>query len=131
MINTAVDCGELGNPVDGAVTFTAGTTFESIAEYSCNLGFLLIGSLRRTCQVDGQWSGSAPLCTPGKLINSKWCMKCHTQFLGWTYKPEYAGSILSSSLLTYSQYARTSHGPTYFYHAKVANRHDFNIKTLT
>ena len=57
-----VDCGELGNPDGGSVSIAAGTTFGSTAEYSCNIGFLLIGNLERTCQSDGQWSGTEPTC---------------------------------------------------------------------
>ncbi len=63
-IIVAVDCGELRDPADGSVTIV-GTTFESTAEYTCNIGFILIGNLRRTCQANGQWSGSEPACTSG------------------------------------------------------------------
>ena len=61
---TVVDCGELGNPAGGSVSIAAGTTFGSTAEYNCNIGFLLIGNLERTCQSDGQWSGMEPTCVP-------------------------------------------------------------------
>jgi hypothetical protein len=64
IIIVAVDCGELRDPAGGSVT-TVGTRFESTAEYTCNVGFILIGNLRRTCQAKGQWSGSEPACTSG------------------------------------------------------------------
>ena len=57
-----VDCGDLRNPVSGSVMTPTGTTFASIAEYSCNAGFVLIGNQERTCLLDGQWSGSEPTC---------------------------------------------------------------------
>ena len=38
------------------------TTFESTAEYGCNEGFTLSGSQSRTCQADGTWSGTDPVC---------------------------------------------------------------------
>lgn len=62
---TAVDCGELRSPASGSVTLIVGTTFESTAAYICNDGFILIGNLRRTCQANGQWSGSEPACSSG------------------------------------------------------------------
>ena len=65
IIVTAVDCSELRDPAGGSVTLTASTTFESTAAYTCNDGFILIGNLRRTCQANGQWSGSEPACTSG------------------------------------------------------------------
>ena len=45
------------------------TTFESVAEYGCNEGFTLSGSLNRTCQADGTWSGAAPVCVVPPNLN--------------------------------------------------------------
>ena len=59
-----VDCGQLDNPVNGFVETLLSTTFGSIVEYGCNFGFLPIGNLVRTCQSNGQWSGSEPTCVP-------------------------------------------------------------------
>ena len=62
---TAADCGSLTNPANGSVSLTM-TTFDSTASYSCsNSNNLLLGDAVRTCQVDGMWSGTAPVC--GKL----------------------------------------------------------------
>ena len=58
---TAIDCGELQAPMNGQVTLT-GTVFNSLAVYSCNPGFTLVGSAARTCMASGQWSGEAPTC---------------------------------------------------------------------
>ena len=64
---TAVDCGSLPNPVNGAVSLSSGTTFRSIATYVCNIGFMLTVSTPRTCGSDGRWSPAAPGCL-GKMI---------------------------------------------------------------
>ena len=57
----ADDCGPLNPPTDGLVSIT-GTTVGSTATYTCNDGFGLQGQSTRTCQTNGQWSGSAPIC---------------------------------------------------------------------
>ena len=57
----AVDCGNLANPTNGRVDLT-GTIVDSTATYSCDDRFRLQGQSTRTCQDDGQWSGSAPTC---------------------------------------------------------------------
>ncbi len=56
-----VDCGDLPDPADGAVTH-ASTTFQSIAVYNCDIGFTLDRQAIRTCQASGSWSGEAPTC---------------------------------------------------------------------
>ena len=56
-----INCGELNSPSNGQVTIidnTAGGT----AVYTCNLGYTLVGRDTRTCQEDGSWSGTAPIC---------------------------------------------------------------------
>lgn len=40
-----------------------GTTFGSRAHYSCDPGYTLLGSVTRTCESDGRWSGSDPRCS--------------------------------------------------------------------
>ena len=56
------DCGILIDPENGAVDLSQDTTFESIAIYSCDLGYNLNGPGTRTCQSDGEWSNTAPTC---------------------------------------------------------------------
>ena len=63
-----VDCGNLTAPDNGSVTLTSGTTFGQTVTYSCNTGFNLVGDSTRTCQANGDWSGSAPTCQ-GMLVN--------------------------------------------------------------
>ena len=62
LILTAVDCGNLTDPVNGSVDHTAGTTLNHTAIYSCNTGYNLVGDSTHTCQRTGNWSGSAPTC---------------------------------------------------------------------
>ena len=54
-------CGFLPDPVNGMVTIS-GPTFGSIATYTCNTGYILIGDTERVCQGNGVWSGSEPVC---------------------------------------------------------------------
>ena len=58
----AVDCGPLTSPLAGLVSHTNGTTFGSMATYSCNNGYNLIGNVSRTCGAEGEWTGSEPMC---------------------------------------------------------------------
>ena len=57
-----VDCGPLGNPINGQVDMSSGTTFMSTATYTCNAGYNLIGPISRTCGSDGVWLPAAPAC---------------------------------------------------------------------
>ena len=58
---TVVDCGSLPRPANGAVSLT-NTTYNSVATYSCNDGYNLMGDATRTCLASGSWSGTAPTC---------------------------------------------------------------------
>ena len=61
----AVDCGPLNNTANGQVSTSSGTTFMMTATYSCNTGYLRVGSVSRTCGASGTsgvWSGEAPVC---------------------------------------------------------------------
>ncbi len=60
---TAVDCGFLGNPTNGAVDISSGTTFMMTATYTCNTGYTPVVTVTRTCQASGVWSLTAPNCT--------------------------------------------------------------------
>ena len=58
---TAVDCGDPGTVTNGQHAFTT-TTYNSVVTFTCNTGYTQPGSNRRTCQANGQWSGSLPRC---------------------------------------------------------------------
>ncbi len=59
---TAVNCGSLGNPTNGAVSTFSGTTFNQVATYSCIPGYMISGATTRTCQASGSWSPAPPTC---------------------------------------------------------------------
>ncbi len=61
---TAVDCGVLTNPTNGAVQTASGTAFGASATYSCSAGYSLVGEAGRTCLATGLWSGVAATCSP-------------------------------------------------------------------
>ena len=69
LLLTAVDCGNLTDPANGQVDHTAGTLLRQNATYSCNTSYNLVGDSTRTCQAEGEWSGSAPTCQ-GMLLYS-------------------------------------------------------------
>ena len=61
-ISPVVNCGDPGSPSNGQRTGSS-TTYNSVVTYTCNTGYTLTqGSNRRTCQSNGQWSGTAPRC---------------------------------------------------------------------
>ena len=64
----AVPCGTLSTPTNGQVS-ADGNTFHSQANYSCSEGYVLNGNSTRTCQSDGQWSGSVPTCEGQVLLH--------------------------------------------------------------
>ena len=59
-------CEPLDNPENGMVTLTS-TLENSIAVYSCENGYQLVGEGSRTCErnsstIPGVWSGNEPMC---------------------------------------------------------------------
>ena len=59
-------CERLQDIRNGQVDLS-GRTVGSTATYSCNRGFVLVGSSTRICQSNGQWSGSEPSCGRSRL----------------------------------------------------------------
>ena len=62
-----IDCGDPGMPMNGMVT-SNGTYVTSIAEFTCDDGYMLDGDDERVCQPDGTWSNMVPRC-PRKLLS--------------------------------------------------------------
>ena len=61
-VSAVVDCGTLEDLDNGQVEFS-NTTFESTANYTCDLGYRLSnGNITRTCEANGNWSGDPPSC---------------------------------------------------------------------
>ena len=64
----AVDCGNLPSPQNGEVHLQQ-TTLGSVATYTCNLGYDLVGVGSATCLPSGVWSDGTPECI-GKASTS-------------------------------------------------------------
>ena len=64
-----VNCPPLEPPPNGGVD-VAELIFESVARYTCDIGFQLStggDSFNRTCQENGEWSDASPVCE-GELL---------------------------------------------------------------
>ena len=58
------------DPDNGQIVLS-GTDFGSVANYSCDSGYNLMGSESRMCTAEGTWSGVDSTC------QSKWECQCH------------------------------------------------------
>ena len=56
------DCMALADPVNGQVTVDPDTLQDSIATYTCDVGYDLIGAEMRTCLSSGVWDQTDPTC---------------------------------------------------------------------
>ena len=71
-----VNCGTPRSLSNGQRRYSS-TTFGYTVTYTCNTGYLrTAGSSSRTCQSNGQWSGTHPTCTRKSTL-------CH--FISFTY----------------------------------------------
>ena len=61
LIFPVVVCPPLSDPVNGAVS-VPDASFGGVATYTCNTGYDLTGAVIRSCQIDGSWSGTPPIC---------------------------------------------------------------------
>ena len=55
-------CPGLSAPENGSVSVSKGEDVGSIATYTCDEGFKLVGQSTRSCQENGAWDGTEPLC---------------------------------------------------------------------
>ena len=76
---SAVDCGALSFPLNGS-SHGGSTTFPNSVHFSCDPGFILHGSSKRTCMATGSWSGIATTCA------GKWKLNKHLK-QPWTGNP--------------------------------------------
>ena len=56
------DCGNLTDPVNGVLNYTA-TIYQSIATFTCSLGYYMTGNSTLVCEAGASWNGSEPTCT--------------------------------------------------------------------
>ncbi|XP_066300510.1 P-selectin-like [Branchiostoma lanceolatum] len=59
-----VQCPTLTSPTNGGVG--GSNSYGSVATFTCDSGYNLVGASTRTCQADGTWSGSSPTCSAGQ-----------------------------------------------------------------
>ena len=64
------DCAALADPANGQVTVNPDTLEDSIATYSCNIGFDLNGDETRTC-FNSSWGGEAPTCQGEEIVSRR------------------------------------------------------------
>ncbi len=62
-----MNCTALDDPVNGTLTGNS-VSYLSEVTYSCATGYNLSGDASRTCQADGNWTGSAPVCNSKDVI---------------------------------------------------------------
>ena len=56
-----IDCGDPGTPANGDTMVTT-TTIGSIANHTCDTGYMLNGADQRECLSNGTWSPDLPTC---------------------------------------------------------------------
>ena len=61
ILELVVDCGQPEEIVFGSVD-TISTTVNSVAVYTCENGYRLVGASVRTCLSSGVWSATPPIC---------------------------------------------------------------------
>ncbi|XP_022695665.1 uncharacterized protein LOC111264227 isoform X4 [Varroa jacobsoni] len=60
-----IDCGRPAPTANGQLELLKGTThYLSTVQYSCNVGFVLVGRAQLVCDVDGRWNGPPARCEP-------------------------------------------------------------------
>ena len=69
LISLSVSCPSLTDPDNGVINCSLGDdevlSYEDTCSFTCNTGYELTGSDTRTCQSDGNWSGSDVVCRRG------------------------------------------------------------------
>ena len=58
---TAIECPELGDPTNGRKIGDQ-HTFQNVVQFTCNRGYVLIGSKSLFCQASGKWNGTVAEC---------------------------------------------------------------------
>ena len=82
LFTAVVNCGTPPAPPANGQRRGSGITFRSTVTYSCNTGYTLTGSNRRTCMASGQWNGSTPNCT-GELLSNLMHIVLFVQCIEW------------------------------------------------
>ena len=75
LVFTAVDRDPLTDPTKGQVDISSGTTFGSVATFSCNTGYRLSHQQVVMCGADGVWSPASPSCISELIVIYDWTKK--------------------------------------------------------
>ena len=62
IVYVVINCGELSDPTNGMVYTSPNTTYNSVATYGCDPGYMLTEDISHTCQANGSWSNTQPEC---------------------------------------------------------------------
>ena len=62
MLRTERSCGNPGTPDNGGKNSSA-YQYGNAISFTCNVGYTMQGSQVRTCQTNGEWTGTQPTCT--------------------------------------------------------------------
>ena len=60
-------CPNVSEPVNGEMLLP-GLLVDDIATFTCNTGYELVGEQTITCQTNGTWSNSPPVCLKHGMI---------------------------------------------------------------
>ena len=69
-----IDCGSLKPPTNGQIEVST-TVLGSLANYSCNPMFRLVGSETRICMENGEWIPDVPTCE--REHKDLLCLQCN------------------------------------------------------
>ena len=58
------DCGNVLGFTGGTISYTSGTTYLSVASFTCDNGYEMTTTNTRTCQAGGTWSDANAVCDP-------------------------------------------------------------------
>ena len=76
--NFIVTCLSIVHPTNGVVDCSLGDdgvlSYEDTCSFTCNTGYELTGGDNRTCQSDGNWSGSEITCKDDGMLTFLKCM---------------------------------------------------------
>ena len=61
MLRTERSCGNPGTPDNGEKN-SSSYQYGNTISFTCNVGYTLQGSQVRTCQTNGEWTGTQPTC---------------------------------------------------------------------
>lgn len=82
VLDTAsIRCAALTAPANGGVTISNGGLYPSTATFTCDAGYGPSGTTSSTCDMDGSWTGTAPVCF-SDAGEGKWHYRRSVQIMG-------------------------------------------------